>query len=397
MYSVYQHWDPLKVCAIGRSYPPEFYSFIDNSKVRNIMERIAIETEEDYQSLITILKQFNVDVVRTTVAEDAEFYFDSSKKQYQAPSMMCPRDVAIMVGETFYIDNYIIEGFTTCWNAIRGNDWPITPPDNINDLPTWIKDELHNVHKIDLEKRRYNSYTDILKMIKTAGNEIIYNFSGIAKRGMYDVSSASISRIGKDLYHGINENSPADYSLENLKNDQKILDAEFPDYRNHIIETWGHTDSCFCPVVPGLILTIKDIQDYNKTFPGWEVIELPEQSWFDPKVSQFLQLKEKNRGKWWVPGEEFNDEFINFVEGWLNHWVGYVEETVFDVNILVIDEHNVICNNENDKVFEAFKRYGITPHVCNFRHRYFWDGGIHCITQDLNREGKLQDYFPNRI
>ena len=23
MYSVYQHWDPLRVCAVGRSYPPD--------------------------------------------------------------------------------------------------------------------------------------------------------------------------------------------------------------------------------------------------------------------------------------------------------------------------------------------------------------------------------------
>jgi len=38
----------------------------------------------------------------------------------------------------------------------------------------------------------------------------------------------------------------------------------------------------------------------------------------------------------------------------------------------------------------------ITPHVLNFRHRYFWDGGLHCITSDLHREGDQQDYFPNR-
>jgi hypothetical protein len=24
-------------------------------------------------------------------------------------------------------------------------------------------------------------------------------------------------------------------------------------------------------------------------------------------------------------------------------------------------------------------------HVSPFRHRYFWDAGIHCITNDLNR------------
>lgn len=56
MLSVYQHWDPLKVCIVGRSYPPEFYSWITVPHVRNLFEKIAIATEEDYQSLIKLLR-----------------------------------------------------------------------------------------------------------------------------------------------------------------------------------------------------------------------------------------------------------------------------------------------------------------------------------------------------
>lgn len=55
MHSVYQHWDPLRVCLVGKSYSPEFYKFIDNPKVRLVMEKIARETEEDYQKLISLL------------------------------------------------------------------------------------------------------------------------------------------------------------------------------------------------------------------------------------------------------------------------------------------------------------------------------------------------------
>jgi glycine amidinotransferase len=80
----------------------------------------------------------------------------------------------------------------------------------------------------------------------------------------------------------------------------------------------------------------------------------------------------------------------------MSKWVGYVEETVFDVNMLVINEKNVVVNNYNKAVFDALERYGVTPHICNFRHRYFWDGGLHCITSDLDREGEMKDYFPER-
>ena len=83
------------------------------------------------------------------------------------------------------------------------------------------------------------------------------------------------------------------------------------------------------------------------------------------------------------------DDFYDYVNEWMDDWVGYVEETVFDVNMLVINESNVIVNNYNEKAFDAFERHGITPHIINFRHRYFWDGGLHCITLDLEREGSM--------
>ncbi len=36
------------------------------------------------------------------------------------------------------------------------------------------------------------------------------------------------------------------------------------------------------------------------------------------------------------------------------------------------------------------------PVYIPWRHRYFWDGGLHCITLDLVREGTQQNYFPER-
>jgi hypothetical protein len=55
-YSVYQHWDPLKVCLVGRTYPPEFYKWIQNKDTRQRFETLSQETEEDYQRLISLLQ-----------------------------------------------------------------------------------------------------------------------------------------------------------------------------------------------------------------------------------------------------------------------------------------------------------------------------------------------------
>jgi hypothetical protein len=140
-----------------------------------------------------------------------------------------------------------------------------------------------------------------------------------------------------------------------------------------------------------LIVSLKDIPTYAETFPDWEVVYLEHQGW--AQVQDFLELKQRNKGRWWIPGFEQDTEVINVVETWFDKWVGYVEETVFDINMLTIDPKNVIVFGYNEKVFRAFNAHGITPHVVPFRHRYFWDGGIHCVTLDLARSGSQQDFF----
>jgi hypothetical protein len=379
-YSVHQHWDPLKVCAVGRSYPPEFYSFITNSRVRSVMERIASETEEDYQKLIKLLESFNVEIVRPEINPDFSVYLNDGK--YSPPKMMTPRDYTAMIGDQFFMPSTSTESY---WNLFKGTDWPKCPrtENEFNILPNQVKEELSSMFDIKsfskLSRPELRSLTSVESLIKSQGNKILYDTN---------TNTAMTTRIGKDLYFGTDSYDQPHSILK------KQAEELFPEYRCHIVNTGGHSDGTFCPVVPGLIVSLYDVPSYAESFPDWEVVYLPGQSW--NSVRPFLELKDKNRGKWWVPGEELNDEFTDFVELWLGHWVGYVEETVFDVNMLVIDEKNVVCNNYNEEVFKAFDRHDITPHIVNFRHRYFWDGGLHCITSDLHREGTQKDYFPER-
>jgi hypothetical protein len=118
MLSVYQHWDPLEVCAVGRSYPPEFYSYIQNPKVRSVMERIAIETEEDYQKLIKLLESFNVKVIRNDISDNRE---DHMWMENYSPPPMTPRDHTIMIGETFFMPG---EKFGNQWQSLSGDQHP---------------------------------------------------------------------------------------------------------------------------------------------------------------------------------------------------------------------------------------------------------------------------------
>lgn len=371
MYSVYQHWDPLKVCVVGRSYPPEFYSWIQIPHVRELFERIALETEEDYQGIIKKLQEFNVEVLRPNLPTQ------NFVKGKFVPPPMTPRDDHIMIGNTFYSDHFDCVKF---YKTVKDSTWPeCNSYTEFLALPQHIQHECNHVH--NLSTYLDPVYKDILNHIQLQGNVV-------QSRPGRNLNGAMVTRIGRDLYFGTE-----DYDTDQTAY-KTFVNGEFPCYRNHIVNTGGHSDGTYCPVCPGLIISLYDVPTYADTFPDWEVVYLPEQSWH--AVKPFLDLKQKNKGRWWIPGFEYDQDVVNLVDTWLGRWTGYVEETVFDVNMLIVNPKNVLVFNYNKTVFDALDRYGITPHIVPFRHRYFWDGGIHCVTSDLHRTGVQQDFFPQR-
>ena len=94
--------------------------------------------------------------------------------------------------------------------------------------------------------------------------------------------------------------------------------------------------------------------------------------------------QDKN-GKFFISGHTMNDEEINFIEKYLKHWVGYAEETLFDINLIVLDPNNVLVISKNSYVYNFLKEKGINVHQVDWRHRFFWDGGLHCITNEIER------------
>lgn len=331
----YATFDTLKHCIIGVGFEPDWFSDLPiykNKKVMDPLKRIAEETEEDYLALAKILEDAGV----TTYRAKVNMQKAKSLKNIYEP-LACPRDHFATVGETFYATSQAPSQFIS--HIIK----------DIN------KDNLY------------------------FGKNIVDDTSTTP------VSTAQIVRVGKDIWWDLVEDMP-----EHLF--RPILDKwKNEGFRVHITNRGYHSDGCFCVVKPGCIVSLYDIQDYKEQFPGWDVLYVPDQSW--SKVSDFLKMKEKVGGRWWLKGEEHNDQLIDFVNTWLNDWVGYVEETVFDVNMLSLDQNTIICNNYNKEVFEHFKKHKVEPIIFNFRHRYFWDGGVNCITQDLYREGTQEDYF----
>ena len=325
----YATFHPLKHCWIGSGFRAEWFEGLSIGKNHKIMDPLKRISEETEEDYQALEK-----ILRSFGVQTYRSFLDISKYKslyeiHRPP--VNPRDHFAVVGEKIFV------------GASGGSA----------------------------------GYEDVLKQIDKK-NIFVNNPPGM-------ISTATIARVGKDLFWDLKKDTPKEVVT---KYKQKWTQEGF---RIHLSDRGYHCDGVFCVVKPGCIVSLRDIQDYKTEFPGWEVLYLPDQSW--SRVSPFLKIKTKVGGRWWLKGEEHNDQLIEFVNIWLKDWVGYVEETVFDVNMLSIDENTIICNNYNKEVFNFFKKHRVEPVVFNFRHRYFWDGGIHCITQDLYREGEMEDYF----
>ena len=335
----YTSWQPLEEVIVGRAYDPDYFDFIKNAQVRNQLQQILIETAEDLNNLQLTIEQFGARVLRPKLPPKDEFQFWQTSGEGAPLPPLTPRDWQITLGQKL-----------------------------LRVLPMRELDEICAVY----------------------GDAVIDPHGGTWREDciLNGASASCIVRVGRDVFF---DNS------DFLRPDQTrwIVDNVLgPEYRIHEAVTDGHGDAVFAILKPGVILSSKhDVNlDLARDFPGWEVLKIWDSSiWAAMEVGKFKY--ESKPGAWYVQGATPTPEFTDFVNTYLTKWTGFVAETVFDVNCLVLDESHVIFSAYNREVFDFCKRHRIEPIICELRHSYFWDGGISCCTQDIRRRGGLETYL----
>jgi glycine amidinotransferase/scyllo-inosamine-4-phosphate amidinotransferase 1 len=344
MINSYTSWQPLEEVIVGRAYPPDYFDFIDNAQVRNQLQLILAETEEDLINLQRVIEQYGARVHRPSLRDKHRFQAQQTTGIPITVPPLTPRDWQISLGQ----------------KLLR-----IMPVTELNDICDNFADQVVNPHNIP------NPYIPW-------DPECILN----------GASASCIVRVGRDVFF---DNS--DY----LKPEQTrwIVDNVLgPDYRIHEAVTDGHGDAVFAILKPGVILSSKHDENlhFDQDFPGWEVHKVWDSSILAAmEVGKFKQ--ENFNGRWYVTGQTPTPEFADYVNTYLNKWTGFVSETVFDVNCLVLDEENVVFSAYNKSVFDFCRKHKINPIISELRHSYFWDGGVSCCTQDLRRRGGLETYL----
>lgn len=147
----------------------------------------------------------------------------------------------------------------------------------------------------------------------------------------------------------------------------------------------GHSDGIYCNIADKLWLTNGEALNFSKYWPEIPYINL-ENDW--SPVTDFFTKNEvrKTKGRYLIYKHDLQQNDIDFIDEYFTEWVGYCEETLFDINMSIIDENNILAISQDNDIYDKLESIDITVHKVPFRHRFFWDGGLHCITNDLERE-----------
>ena len=336
----YTSWQPLEEVIVGRVYTPEYFDYIDDTQVRAQLAIILNETNEDLDNLQCTIEKYGATVHRPTLPVLSDW--PNIMKSWNTVPMppLVPRDWQITMGEKLLRVLSVPEMNSIC--SLYDSKYVIDP------------------HK--------NGYQ--------------------ADHPMVDAVASCIVRVGTDVFFDRSE-WLTDQQLEWIRDN--VLDNR---YQARRCQTNGHGDSVFAILKPGVIISTMHDADinYRETFPGWEVQRVNEAT-----ITATMELGkfryESFNGRWYVQGQDTTPEFASFVDTYLSKWTGYVQETVFDVNCLVLDEQHVIFSSYNKQVFDYCEKHSIVPIISPLRHKYFFDGGISCCTQDIRRRGGLETYL----
>ena len=358
LVNIHTQWDPLEEIIVGSVYDPSTFqdANVDKSYL-SYMKRILEETEEDLDKLVALLASFDVEVKRPKILFQNDDQFQISSLEWSHPHPpLWPRDISFVVGnkiltgwtgnlsryfETWSLYDHFVEYFQS------GAEWI--------QMPSFIP-KTNEKYIGSIYQRHYQ-------------NQMLFHGTQLMRCGK-DIFS-TIPRCEKNK-HGIGTSLGMEWFKRTLET-----------YGYNLWTTeleGGHIDGRLALIKPGLVVSWQPKDKLPSNLQKWDHIHLDYQEMCPTQWWQDYRNKEGRFRKEWI-------------EKYLSDWVGNFEETYFNVNMLVVNQETVISTNCSKLLSSKLKPYGIEVIPFPFRHAHFWDGGVHCLTLDIRRKGKLESYF----
>lgn len=187
-----------------------------------------------------------------------------------------------------------------------------------------------------------------------------------------DIHGANVLDLDHCVYYSVDH-------IEDLDQAESWFEQHCPRPRRRYYNT-GHLDGWWCVPTPGVIAASKDhaqhaLQElfFKQHFPDHTVLYINE---------TFAGTLDR---QWHSDQHPPDSVFAKWVNSNLASWVGCAAETVFELNMLIVDHTLVITSQDHPVLRDLLKQKGCHLLVTPLRHQTFWDLGIHCATADLAR------------
>jgi glycine amidinotransferase len=316
--------------------------FVKNSSV--LQEKIITERQNDLDNLAITLEALGIIVHRPDKLMSISKFTTPYFEDYYSPCDN-PRDQVLVLGNKIietpciwrkrYFENDLLKNIFSKKSTL-GADWIVAPK-------PLMKDE-----SFDLEYAR-----------KSKNINIDWNhYDQLDKKFEMMFDGAQCLKFGEDIIMNV--------ANENHKMGLRWLESIIGDtYRIHPVTLCDHhIDSMFMPLAPGKLLInpesmLSQIEQLPKALQKWDRIMVPEKC----LPSAHLHLASANI-------------YTNVLPLGNNRIMVFSEEHLEQFELVKTLERNN---------FEVV-------HV-RLRHSRLFGGGAHCVTLDLNRDEKLENYF----
>ena len=392
------HFDPLKQVVIGNVYDPSFFDDLKDDSIRESIQKVLRETKEDLDNIIKTLVEHGVEVIQTASAwtQDGQLlkYNSFEEWRHHNPNGSLPKP---MINPR---DNYITLGdeiFCTWGTSSSDEDiHPLSCFDNVNiELCKQFDPNKLGPFQVTLEgqfdigaPKTWEPSWDDPKYFKANKERHPKDFSKYVWQ-TWQYAAMALTRVGDRLIVDECDRIGFYEWYSKIKPNHK--------HKKNTVAIGGHNDGSMCLVKPGLIIGSpwmkKDF--FSKTFPGWDCLIVEDPIGYRdtsiPSGTPERREKKEKRLKWHIENKMKDSEFVKFVDKWLYDWVGMQDETFFEVNMLSLDEKNILTLNYQKEIHDKLKSVGVNPIYTKFRHKRFWDSGLHCLTLDTYREGSCRE------
>jgi len=339
----YNEWDPLEEIIVGvieNAQRPkrdkgqlliEFFGK-DTSEIPTgkFDDFVINETHEDLEILVKTLEDLHITVRRPEITDHSKT-FATPDWSSDGFYNYCPRDPFLVSGDTL-----IESPMTLRSRYFEPNAYKTIFTDYLKSGSRWV-----SAPKPRLTEDTYIESDDEYKIL----NNI---------EPLFD--AANVVRAGKDLFYLVSS-SGNEMGHQWL---QSFLGNEYTVHPCRNLYSSIHIDSTITLLRPGLVL-LNPARVNEKNIP--EKLKKWDKIWCPPLVD------------------------TGFVgpHAYSSIWVG--------MNLLMINPHLAIVDQRQQELIKALNTHEIEVIPLQLRHSRTLGGGFHCVTLDIRRKGKLENYF----